>query len=479
MGLDFFQKWRAKAEEASLAGQADRKKGFFSSVLSLFRVGPVELGIILIIIFLAYSFSARGSSFDFYPTNCLGSWESAANAQGAPENPFSSGPDLFSRENSAVFSGGAQQIVCADFSSSVIDDSLNITEAKLYLVSSLKNVLSQEAEPPAEPASDLFIESASSSPSEESPQAEDVFESIDNTGASESSNIQAPEEVDLPSESAPASSLFISKAFAQEEVQSGELARAYYTLDGQNWHLLGVITEQNANSLEFSVPVLSAEGISAWQDIARLQVKIEASFFTLSGASELYLDGMILTVSYSQERPSPQAEPALDVQAQPPSEVLATEELENIEVLETFSQDIAPIIEGIKKIFLLRGEVLPAKTSLPWQPIAVQKEAESGSQSFVDSSLASQSSDDIVLTGRCAKDYFAVLIFSHPDSYISSPASAVYNSAFPCQGGFSVSLSQITNKTDLPAGVYYLLVADQPKDGVWTPISGIISFEVK
>jgi hypothetical protein len=86
--------------------------------------------------------------------------------------------------------------------------------------------------------------------------------------------------------------------------------------------------------------------------------------------------------------------------------------------------------------------------------------------------------EGILVSGACKQSYFTVLVFSDPDAYANAPRTALFNSAYPCDNG-SYSYSLVPTSLHLPEGTYYLLVADQPTEGPWVPISAIMPFDIE
>ncbi|MBU6500827.1 MAG: hypothetical protein KGJ89_01765 [Patescibacteria group bacterium] len=81
---------------------------------------PVVAGFIVVLavvsVFGAKRLFTRAEVADFYPSNCLGSWQGPQNAQGKPEMlaPISTST-IFGEDNSAVFNSGTGQIFCGGF----------------------------------------------------------------------------------------------------------------------------------------------------------------------------------------------------------------------------------------------------------------------------------------------------------------------------------------------------------------------------
>ena len=74
----------------------------------------------------------RAEVADFYPTSCLGTWQSPDKAQGQPESL--AGPDMSNATNSAVMSGASDQIFCGSFVPQGTNETGDIKSVGLTLV---------------------------------------------------------------------------------------------------------------------------------------------------------------------------------------------------------------------------------------------------------------------------------------------------------------------------------------------------------
>lgn len=73
----------------------------------------------------------------------------------------------------------------------------------------------------------------------------------------------------------------------------------------------------------------------------------------------------------------------------------------------------------------------------------------------------------IALAGTCKDAYYALLIFKSIDDYRKSPASAYYNTAYPCPASGVVALEVDLRSINLQSGSYYFFLADQGNTGSW------------
>lgn len=72
------------------------------------------LVVVIVILLGVRQFFVRAEIVDFYPTACLGTWQSPQNAQGRPEN-LDLASSTFDVTNSAIFSDSSTQIFCGGF----------------------------------------------------------------------------------------------------------------------------------------------------------------------------------------------------------------------------------------------------------------------------------------------------------------------------------------------------------------------------
>lgn len=73
----------------------------------------------------------------------------------------------------------------------------------------------------------------------------------------------------------------------------------------------------------------------------------------------------------------------------------------------------------------------------------------------------------IALAGTCKDAYYAFLIFKTADDYRKNPASAYYNTAYPCPASGVIALELDLQSINLQSGSYYLFLADQGNTGSW------------
>lgn len=73
---------------------------------------------------------------------------------------------------------------------------------------------------------------------------------------------------------------------------------------------------------------------------------------------------------------------------------------------------------------------------------------------------------DIEFNGECSDLYYTILIYSKDIDYRKNPASAKLNQAFECPKTKKFKF-RIAQDTGLAKGKYYIIIADQGKEGTW------------
>lgn len=68
--------------------------------------------------------------------------------------------------------------------------------------------------------------------------------------------------------------------------------------------------------------------------------------------------------------------------------------------------------------------------------------------------------------GTCSDSYYTVLVYSAEIDYRNNPASAKLNQAFGCPKNKKFEF-RITQDSGLSEGKYYIIIADQGKEGNW------------
>jgi hypothetical protein len=150
--------------------------------------------------------------------------------------------------------------------------------------------------------------------------------------------------------------------------------------------------------------------------------------------------------------------------------------------LEVDYQEIKKIKEKFLE-FLIKDEIIRTIKNLDWYPEKFKSEEGEANNlglnlrnalEFLPNQVEKQK---LVLSGSCQKDYFVILIYTHPDDYIKEPNKFIYNKAFPCQkGSYYYELKDLPE--NLEDGIYYLMVAQQNRDEPWQPLTVIKPIEI-
>lgn len=73
---------------------------------------------------------------------------------------------------------------------------------------------------------------------------------------------------------------------------------------------------------------------------------------------------------------------------------------------------------------------------------------------------------DLEVGGECSDSYYTILIYSKDADYRTNPASAKFNQAIECPANKKFSF-KVDSSTGLNPGKYYIIIADQGKEGSW------------
>lgn len=120
--------------------------------------------------------------------------------------------------------------------------------------------------------------------------------------------------------------------------------RVSYSLDGQVWREIGKINA--TNWLHFTAPL----NISSWEDLRKVQFKVEGIPTTLENFPEVYLDGMFLEVQYEkppiveilEQDTVIQEEPIMDVELPADLPVIVVPEGDGLKPAPTDRKDFTP-----------------------------------------------------------------------------------------------------------------------------------------
>lgn len=264
----------------------------------------------------------HAAAIKLYPTTCLGGWENPKNAEGVPDLPIKSSPDHFNDRNSAVLRNSLAQIFCADFTNTFPPDAF---PKKMYLRFSWTTIappagahvleipkVSAETPSalPAEPvaateasstaSSTISVTSTSGKKTVTDSKPVSFFEKLLNVAFAESASgtptlasttsvQQQDGYVSAPLPPKEESVLLEEKP----KLEGADFLQVLYTLDGQNWKQLGMVTRENLADLSFQVPISDDETLS------RFQVSIQ-NVISLDNPPVIYLDGMWLEAGESK-----------------------------------------------------------------------------------------------------------------------------------------------------------------------------------
>ncbi len=296
----------------------------------------------------------------------------------------------------------------------------------------------------------------------------------------------APEPAPAPTpESSPAESsgeplswwqsLLAEKVYAQSIGINEDFLSVSYSIDGVRWNLIGKVSAFNWRNFTAKIPLTS------WEDLQKIQIMVNV-LPTVGGKPDIYLDGINLTVDYDQ----PLAEvvgDALDNTAAAVVTLLddTTETIVNLFVQEPVPvAPVAPepvIVKEKKLRFALGGDVIPTTAALPWYNNEFRAAMKGRGGSLVPNLTEGEEGRSLVVSGACADEYVAVLIWKGPEDYIERPGSFASNFAHECeQGRYSYDLKSIS--TEIPDGTYYLLVASEDTSNPWVPASALVPITV-
>jgi len=230
-------------KEKKLSLQKNKTK----KVILLLGIFSFFLGILFLT--LHFGFAEKQFTKNFYPTRCEGEWQNPGNAASTPDVSFKGTLSDFSERNSAVYRGGASELMCKWFDENPKDkekqtenlcqennQNCKISQAKIYLSFAIDREESQEKKENEIQNQDTFL---TATPTE--------TEGIKN---------QTQEFSDLDT----------------------KIILWYSTDHGKTWNSFGKITTLplsnyiNQGYISFDAPF-----IKSWQDIENLRVMFEGA----------------------------------------------------------------------------------------------------------------------------------------------------------------------------------------------------------
>ncbi|GEM_PF-1237545 len=281
-------------------------------------IAGVGVVLVILITFGTQTLFTRAEISDFYATTCLGTWDNPSFAQGIPET---FGTDVPLTTNvSATFTGATSQIFCGNFIPEEFKGEGAITNVGLTLVWSTEAALSEVPLMEEATTSENEVASSTSSGAFRFPIFDIVYAQEEVSPKPESApTVAEPEPIAVEPESpissdAPTSTVAEEtttpitqenavSSSTEESVLSEEITaslpppspaflRVSYSLDGTNWFALADVSEEMVPHLTVPLP------LTAWEDLARVQIGIEGISAALPMLPKVLLDGMLLEVHY-------------------------------------------------------------------------------------------------------------------------------------------------------------------------------------
>ncbi|MFH0779435.1 MAG: hypothetical protein V1928_01085 [Parcubacteria group bacterium] len=130
------------------------------------------------------------------------------------------------------------------------------------------------------------------------------------------------------------------------------------------------------------------------------------------------------------------------------------------------------VSKATKFSFALEKKTIETKKMLSWHTKKDNSNDPGENKDIEVSVSAKGNGDSLRLQGSCAKKYFVVLVYPHPNDYMNDPTMFVYNKGALCENGsYDYTLNDMPDS--LANGTYYLLVGEMGQTGSWTPITAI------
>jgi len=292
-------------------------------------VGPTE-----IFNKIVGALSEEKNTVNLYSNLCIGDWLNPQNVQGQPDVEETGNLESFYESNSAVYRGGALNLICQNFENN--SEGFNYDNSENFKIQSAKIKFSfaigekkpdleipqipsggstpNESTPKTLPSPDLQLPPVETTPTENPP--------MENPLPTETLPIEIPPIENSPSEVTPSVTGLIKKiknffsivtAQAQEEKYSTTEANdvliptdtkitIWYSLDNETWWQLGAISEQpTSNSLNGGYLSFDAPFLTSLEDLKNLKIKFEGVIGDGTNISA-YLDSVWLDVNYVREK---------------------------------------------------------------------------------------------------------------------------------------------------------------------------------
>lgn len=507
----------------------------------LFHGRPLVFMVIAILTIFSLSITVSGTSFDYYPTTCLGSWTNPENAQGKPNiktNLASS--RSFTMSNSSVFFGGTHSIICQNFSGESIPPEATLSSLTLTLSLGVRHpvvesssagssaapedgentgITPEEGGADNEPAEtgesfaggfdeseftivdepvDADQSDASTgdgwetAPSEDTPVEEASESEPDSSNSSESSNEESSDS-SAGSESSDSSaggessesSSDSSDSSGSSESSSGDSGGSDSSEPSAFWNLL-VPSARAQDQAGVLATVLYSVGGDEWQALGHITQEEwrNLEFKIPVGQGGVLAVGNIPDLRirvdagfFGVDNPTEVYLDGMAIEIRT-DEFVSNDEIPEPQRLDGLT-DVPGTIQSVGKTLSLLRNVIPAEEVLPWQPLDFQNENTEAAKDVVRSVAVSDSeTGNIIISGTCLKDYYVILVFRGENDYATSPRSALFNSAYACKRG-AYKYEMTPGSLNLKTGSYFMLVAEQDDGEPWVPISALMPFEVE
>ena len=311
---------------------------------------------IFLFLILIFSLNSKANVANFYPTNCLGSWENPKNAEGIPDVKNNKDTNDFSAKNSAILNNANGDLFCGNFSGEIpkdnepkkfilkfsilatdklLEDSnavptfdeqnkqdintketlpaTNNSDTTSFLDKVLPNVYAQEVLPPSDSQTGSTEQTIDQAPVESiSTVSTDNSSSSDNKGNNTSSTLPSttkntddktttPPSNTTTESTTPAVNVLPADTNGTAVIPPDDLKiandylKVSYSTDGTDWKLLGMINEDNINDPNFEIPL---ENIK-WEDLSKIQISI-SPIISIDKNKIFYLDGMWIESEYDK-----------------------------------------------------------------------------------------------------------------------------------------------------------------------------------
>lgn len=280
-----------------------------------FHKGPIWIFSVLffIIILSTSSFKIVASVQNFYSSSCLGGWSNVNLAEG--ENDVKEGDfKSFSKENSAILENSFSEMICGKFLGNTPDDSEPINFSVKFSILIDHNLESFDLDKKedifdSDDKISLFNKIFRGHIVLAQEESEDSFVLDQEEIFVESESVNDVNEDLTPSENEIENNIIESNKIENEEerekfqeegsdireISSGlDYLEIFYTKDGSDWKRLGVINENNWQSINFSLP---ERDFSNWSDLTSLQIKI-LPIVSFDSLPTIFLDSTWIEVQY-------------------------------------------------------------------------------------------------------------------------------------------------------------------------------------